>query len=97
MDDGSLEHARRGSPLSRWPNRADEFKSVGERAAFQMESLPTELVIPSMPYWWTLRYELPGVLWRNIKRHVPELVRLLDQYGVRNADDLRSELRGLPA
>jgi hypothetical protein len=98
VDDGSLDGMYDAEV--RYPDgriAAVEFTSVGERAVFQMESLPTELVIPSTPYWWTLRYELPGVLWRDIKRHVPELVRLLDQCGVRNANDLRSEVRGLPA
>lgn len=76
---------------------AVEFTSIGERAAFQMQSLPTELLIPSTPFWWTLRYELSGVLWRDVERHVPVLVAVLDQYGMRDADDLRREFRGLPA
>jgi hypothetical protein len=104
--DAEVEHVDDGSRNGmhdaevRYPDgriAAVEFTSVGERAAFQMDSMPTELLLPTTSHWWTLRYGQPGVLWRDIKQHVPVLVTLLDQQSLTDADQLRPSLRGLPA
>jgi hypothetical protein len=73
---------------------AVEFTTLGKRAALEMESFPTTMPLPSTSHWWTLRYTNNGVRWKDIEKHVPMLVMLLDERNMRDADDLRDDLRG---
>lgn len=75
---------------------AVEFTTVGDPDALTMDRFPTSLEVPDTPFWWTLRYPVRGVSWRELRQHVPTLVQWLDRLEIRDAADARSHLRGSP-
>ena len=65
-----------------------EITTVTENRAMQMESLPTDLVLPETPHWWDLRYPGVSLNWKEAELHVPALIRWLDQFKLNDAEKL---------
>lgn len=97
VDDGSVPgqyDARLTYPDGRLA--ALEMTTLADEAALEMLAFPIELELPETPHWWDLRYPRGRVLRKDIKRHVPALVRWLDQLDIDNADKVESWLRVAP-
>lgn len=97
VDDGSVDglyDARLTYPDGR--AAALEMTTLVEPAAMEMLSFPTKLEVPETPHWWDLRYPKGRVSRREIERHIPALVRWLDELDLDDAQEVEDWMKVTP-